>query len=52
MAKPPLEDIFGLGGIQRGDGSVLLIERNMVTGNILAFARLGAVCMRMHSAHG
>jgi hypothetical protein len=31
VAKPPLEDLFGLGGIQGGDSSAFLIERNMVT---------------------
>jgi hypothetical protein len=43
VAKPPLENLFGLGGIQGGDSSALLIERNMVTRDIFAFARLGDV---------
>jgi len=43
VAKPPLEDFFGLGGIQSGDSSALLIERNMVTRDIFAFVRLGDV---------
>jgi hypothetical protein len=42
-AKPPLEDLFGLGTLQSGDSSVLLIERNMVTRDIFVFARLGDV---------
>ena len=43
VAKPPPEDLFGLGGIQSGDSSALLIERNMVTRDIFAFVRLGEV---------
>jgi hypothetical protein len=43
VAKPPLEDLFALGSIQSGDSAALLIERNMVTGDIFAFARLGDV---------
>ena len=43
VAKPPLEDLFGLRGIQSGDSSALLIERNMVTRDIFVFARLGDV---------
>jgi hypothetical protein len=43
VAKPPLENLFGIGAIQSGDGSTLPIERNMVTGDILALARLGDV---------
>ena len=41
LAKPALEDLFGIGAIQSGDGSALPIERNMVTRDIFAFARLG-----------
>ena len=43
VAKPPLEDLFASAGIQSGDGSALLIERNMVTRNIFALAGLGNV---------
>src|ERR1039457_5860592 len=43
VAKPPLEDLFGLGGIQSGDRSARRIERNMVTRDIFALARLGDV---------
>jgi hypothetical protein len=46
VAKPPLKDLFGLGGIQSGDGSALRIERNMVTRDIFAFARLGDGTLR------
>ena len=43
MAKPLLEGLVGLGGSQRGDSAFLLIERNMMTGNVLTFAGLGDV---------
>ena len=43
VAKPPFEGLFGLGGIQSGDGSAVLIERNMVARDVFAFARLGDV---------
>jgi len=43
VAKPLLENLFGLGGIQSGDSSALLIERNVVTRDIFASARLGDV---------
>ena len=40
VAKPALEDFFGPGGIQSGDSSTLLIERDMVTRDIFAFVGL------------
>src|ERR1035441_2444955 len=43
VSKPPLEDLFALGGIQGGDRSVLRIQRNMVTRYIFGFAGLGNV---------
>ena len=39
-AKPLLEEIFGPGCIQSGDGPALLIERYMVTRDIFAFVGL------------
>ncbi len=41
VAQPPLEDLFGIGAFQSGDGFTLSIERNMVTGDIFAPPRLG-----------
>jgi len=43
VPEPPLENLFALAGIQTGDGSALLIKRNMVTRDIFALARLGDV---------
>lgn len=40
VAKPPLEGLFALGGIQSGDGSAFLIERDMVTRDVFAFVGL------------
>ena len=43
VAKPPLEDVFGLGGIQSVDSPALPIERNMVARDIFVLAGLGNV---------
>jgi hypothetical protein len=40
VSKPPLEDLFALGGIQGGDRPALRIQRDMVTRQIFGFARL------------